>query len=106
VLYGYAMIAFHRERHGTRELSALLHRDDHVAHAQQELVGLFVEVLAAAVEAGQLQDDLVSEEMAQYCVHALGAAANLPSEEAVVRLVDVTLAGLGARSQPVDRADQ
>jgi AcrR family transcriptional regulator len=98
VLTGYAMIAYHRERHGTPELSALLHKDEHVTRAQQELVGLFAEVLTEAAEAGQLREDVVPDEMAQYCLHALSAAGSLPSEAAVRRLVDITLAGLGVPS--------
>ena len=37
-------------------------------------------------------------ELVTYCLHAIGAASGLPSKAAVRRLVDVTLAGLAARS--------
>lgn len=102
VLTGYAMIAHHRERHGTPELSALLHKDGHVAHAQQELVDLFAEVLSEAAEGGRLLAGVPVEEMAQYCLHALSAAGSLSSEAAVRRLVALTTAGLGVQSRSRD----
>lgn len=37
---------------------------------------------------------MAPEELAALCVHALAAAASLPSGAAVRRLVDVVLAGL------------
>ena len=40
--------------------------------------------------------DIEPAELAAYCLHALSAAATLPSPAAVRRLVSVTLAGLGA----------
>jgi AcrR family transcriptional regulator len=94
VLERYAYICYHRGRHGSEELAALLHRPEHVAHAEQQLVDLFRELLAEAAAAGALRDDVAPEELASYCLHALSAAGNLPSEPAVRRLVTVTLAGL------------
>jgi hypothetical protein len=40
------------------------------------------------------QANVTSEELASYTLHALAAAAGLPSEAAVRRLVTVTLDGL------------
>jgi AcrR family transcriptional regulator len=94
VLRAYAMIAYHREKHGTEELGALLHRGEHVTRAQQQLVDLIADVLREVAAAGQLRDDVGPDELASYCLHALGAAGSLPSEAAVHRLVTVTLAGL------------
>ncbi|GAA1599956.1 TetR/AcrR family transcriptional regulator [Kribbella sancticallisti] len=96
VLEGYAMICHHRGRHGTEELSALLHREEHVGAAQRQLVDLFRDVIAGAAAAGRLRADVVPAELASYCLHALAAAGELTSEEAVRRLVAVTLAGLRA----------
>jgi hypothetical protein len=45
-------------------------------------------------EAGDLRDDVVPDELASYCLHALAAAGSLPNEDAVRRLMSVTLAGL------------
>lgn len=94
VLRAYAMIAYHREQHGTEELGALLHRGDHVNRAQQQLVDLLEDVLRGVAAAGQLRGDVALEELASFCLHALGAAGSLASEAAVQRLVNVTLAGL------------
>ncbi|MGW0699913.1 TetR/AcrR family transcriptional regulator [Streptomyces sp. NPDC002867] len=94
VLGRYALISHHRGRHGTEELSALLHRGEHVTRAQQQLVDVFRDVLAEAVASGDLRDDVAPDELARYCLHALTAAGSLPSEAAVRRLVAVTLAGL------------
>jgi AcrR family transcriptional regulator len=94
VLQHYALICYHRERHGTEELGALLHRGEQVAHAQQQLIALFRDLLTEVAATGGLRDDVAPDELATYCLHALGAAGNLPSEAAVRRLVAVTLAGL------------
>jgi AcrR family transcriptional regulator len=94
VLTGYALIAYHRSRHGTPEVAALVHRGEHVTRAHQALTDLFQELLEAAVRAGQVRDDVAPAELAAFCLHSLGAAAGQPSEAAVHRLVALTLAGL------------
>ncbi|WP_198359627.1 TetR/AcrR family transcriptional regulator [Streptomyces fildesensis] len=99
VLHAYAAL-LHERHHG--ELAALahsgdvstLHRSEHLGHAQQHLTGLIADLIAQAAQAGDLRDDVAPQELAQYCLHALGAAADLPSKAAAVRLADVTLAGL------------
>jgi AcrR family transcriptional regulator len=93
VLEAYALISHHRGHHGT-ELAAFLHRDEHVARAQQQLIDLIRDLLAEAQEASDVRDDVAPDELASYCLHALAAASGLPSEAAVRRLVTVTLAGL------------
>jgi AcrR family transcriptional regulator len=94
VLQAYAHICHHRERHGTAELGAILHRGAPVAGAQQQLHTLFADLLAEAAATGDLRDDVAPEELASYCLHALSAAGSLPSEAAVHRLVTVTLSAL------------
>ena len=93
VLRAYAHIVHARARHGA-DLSALLHRDDHVATAQQQVHDLVRDVLAEAATAGHIRDDIAPDELASYCLHALAAAGDLPDETAVHRLVTLTLAGL------------
>jgi len=93
VLEAYALISHHREHHGT-ELAALLHRGEHVARAQQQLIELIRDLLIEVAEAGDVRDDVAPDELASYCLHALTAASSLPSKAAVRRLVTVTLAGL------------
>jgi AcrR family transcriptional regulator len=91
VLEAYALIE--HKRHAT-ELAALLHRDEHVARAQQQLTDMIRDLLTEGAESGDLRDDVGPEELASYCLCALAAASSLPSKAAVRRLVTVTLAGL------------
>ncbi|MFG3497739.1 TetR/AcrR family transcriptional regulator [Streptomyces sp. NPDC047928] len=104
VLTAYALIAYHRGRHGTDELGALLHRGEHVARAEQRLVDLFGDLLTEVAATGRLRGDVAPGELANYCLHALSGAGGLRSEAAVRRLVDVTLTGLlpppGAAGEP------
>lgn len=94
VLRAYAHIAHEtRHRHDT-EIGRFLHRDEHLADAQRQLHDLVTSLIADAVAAGGLRTDLPPDELANYCLYALNAAAALPSEAAVGRLVTVTLAGL------------
>jgi hypothetical protein len=52
------------------------------------------ELLADGLAVGIVRDDVPIDELAAYCLHALGAAGDLASESAVRRLVSVVLAGL------------
>jgi AcrR family transcriptional regulator len=94
VLEAYALIAHESHGHHDAELTALLHRDDQVAHALHQLRDFIRDLLIEGVEAGAIRSDVAPEELAGYCLHALRAAAGLPSKAAVRRLVKVTLAGL------------
>ncbi len=82
-----------REPHGT-ELATLLHQDDQVALARQQLHHLIRDLLSEAARTGDVRDDVPTDELANYCLHALTAASNLTSDAAVRRLVTVILAGL------------
>jgi len=92
VLTAYATITYQRP-HGT-ELAAAVHRGEHVARAQQQLLGFLRDLIADGVSTGEVRDDVPPTELANYCLHALQAASSLPSEAAAHRLVTVTLAGL------------
>ena len=91
VLQTYALIQY---QHHDHELAALLHRGPHMDHARRHLRDFVAGLIADASRAGQARDDIASGELAEYCLHALSAAAGLPSKAAVSRLVTVTLAGL------------
>lgn len=93
VLNEYAVIAFHRG-HGGADLMAFLHRSEHVARAQGHLQAMVSDLLADAAAVGYVRDDVAPDELATYCLAALGAAGGLLSEAAAQRLVTVTLAGL------------
>ena len=92
VLSAYALITQERPR-GT-ELAALVHRGEHIAQAERQLLGLVAELIAAGAQAGELRDDAPPAELASYCLHALTAAASLPSAAAGRRLVKITMTGL------------
>jgi AcrR family transcriptional regulator len=94
VLEAYALIAQESHGHHDTELAALLHRDEQVTRAQQQLRGLLRDLLTEAAATGHIRDDVAPDELAGYCLYALTAAGSLPSKAAVRRLVTVTLAGL------------
>jgi AcrR family transcriptional regulator len=91
VLEAYALI---QHQHHDDDMAAFLHRGEHVTQAQRHLLGFIADLLAQAARAGDIRDDVAPAELADYCLHALNAAASLPSEAAVERLVTVTIAGL------------
>jgi AcrR family transcriptional regulator len=95
VLETYALISHEREQHGS-ELTALLHRGEHVARAQQRLRDFIRDLVAEGAESGEIRDDVAPDELAIYCLHAVSAAGSLPTKAAVRRLVTITLAGLRA----------
>lgn len=91
VLRTYAVLS---TAHRGHELAGLLHRGEHIGRAQAHLHDFVTGLVADAVIVGEVRDDVAPDELATYCLHALGAAGRLPSTEAVDRLVSVTLAGL------------
>ncbi|CAN5881632.1 hypothetical protein BH18ACT11_BH18ACT11_10910 [soil metagenome] len=93
VLGAYALVS-HRRGHHPAELAAFLHRGEHVARARERLVDLIRSLLSEGVRAGRVRGDVAPGELAIYCLHALAAAGDLPSEAAAHRLVAVTLDGL------------
>jgi AcrR family transcriptional regulator len=97
VLEAYAQIS--HESHGQHdtELAAFLHRDQHVVRARRRVRNLIRDLLIEAARRGHVRDDVASDELASYCLHALTAANNLQSKAAVGRLVRVIMAGLGPR---------
>lgn len=88
-----AYVELTRDRHGHGEVVGRLHRGAHVERAHSALVDLLADAVAAAVEAGEVRDDVPPVELAVFCLHALGAAAELPPD-AVERLLVVTLGAL------------
>ena len=94
VLEAYALISHEAYGRHDPDLAAFLHRDAHVARAQQQLRAMIRDLLKEGARTGDLRDDVAPGELATYCLHALTAAGSLPSKAAVRRLVTVTLAGL------------
>jgi AcrR family transcriptional regulator len=97
VATAYAHICQMRARHGAQDLGPLLHRAEHVARAEDQLHALFRDLLSESRAAGDAREDCPPEELATFCLHALGAAEGLESDEAVRRLVDLTLDAVAAR---------
>lgn len=93
VLETFAGITF---AYRSNPLVPLLHRGEHVARARSHLTGLIEGVLADGQAAGDVRSDMRPEELSVYVLHALGAAAEAPDEDALRRLVDVILAGIHA----------
>lgn len=100
VLRAYAQIAHQTRRRHDTEIGRFLHLDEHLADAQRQLHDLVTGLITDAAQAGDLRTDMPPAELASYCLHALNAAAGLPSETAVGRLVTITLAGLQPPQAP------
>jgi AcrR family transcriptional regulator len=94
VLEAYAFISRESRGHHETEFAAFLHQDERVARAQHQVHEMVRGLLTEAVETGDVRDDVVPDELASYCLHALAAASTLRPKAAVRRLVAVTLAGL------------
>lgn len=94
VLTEYSLISFYRGRHASPDLAALLHRGDQADGAEQTVRGLLRDLIMNARRAGAIRNDTSPDELAAYCQHALGAAADAPSEAAARRLAAVTISGL------------
>ena len=94
MLAAYAHITRTSRGHQDTELATFLHRDAHVADAHHRLHTMIRDVLAEGAASGDLRDDVPADELASYCLHAIAAAGSVSSQEAVHRLVMVTLAGL------------
>ena len=94
VLEAYALISRESQGHQDTELAAFLHLDEHVPRARHQLRGMIRDLLTEGAKTGHLRDDVGPDELASYCLHAVGAARSLASRAAVRRLVTVILAGL------------
>jgi hypothetical protein len=95
VLETFASIAFSSHGEHDVELAALLHRHaEKLDRAEGQVRRLIREVLTDGAAAGVVRSDVGTDELAEYCLHALAAAGRLASRSALVRLVDVTQDGL------------
>ncbi|MET9955384.1 TetR/AcrR family transcriptional regulator [Streptomyces sp. NPDC006339] len=101
VLETYALISYDRHGHHGTDVSALLHQGPAITQAHERLLVLVRDLVAEGAASSALRADVAADELAAYCLHALGAAAGLSSKAAVRRLVEVTLAGLRPSNRPV-----
>lgn len=94
VLQAFAVLSAKSRGHQDSALAALMHRDQQVLRAEHRLRDMIRDLLTEGVKNGEFRDDINPDELASYCLHALTAAASMPSKAAVRRLVTVILAGL------------
>lgn len=98
VLEAYARIRSERRRHGsgthTNDLAMFLHDDELLAPAQQQLHDLIGGLLDEAATCGEVRSDVPPDELARFCLHALGAANHRLSNRAIKRLVGLVIDGL------------
>ena len=97
VLESYALISHESRQHHDTELAAVMHREGHVAGAEQQLRGMIRELVADAQKSKDVRGDVSPDELVSFCLHALTAASSLPSRAAVRRLVSLTVSGLRSR---------
>jgi AcrR family transcriptional regulator len=93
VLRAYAELS-RRDHDGGGDLASALHRSEHLVRAHDHLTEYVAQLIRDAAERGEVRDDVPAGELAGYCLHALTAAAGLPSRAALDRLIAVTVAGL------------
>nr|WP_276603904.1 TetR/AcrR family transcriptional regulator [Nannocystis pusilla] len=91
VLDTYARLA-HVE-HGS-ELVARMRHSESVARGFQQLGQLLQALLADAIAQGLVREDIPPPELAAFCIGALSDAHTLPSQAALRRRVQLTLAAL------------
>ena len=99
VLEAYALIAHESHGHPDADLESLLHRAEHeqLGRARRQLRDMIRSLVTEGAKTGEIRDDVLPDELANYCLHALTAASTLPSRSAVRRLIQVILAGLRPR---------
>jgi AcrR family transcriptional regulator len=76
------------------DVTALLHRGDHVGRAHVHLHEFISRLIRDAARAGHVRGDIAPGELATYCLSALTAASSLPARAPRARLVSLVLAGL------------
>lgn len=90
VLHIHAMMTY---EHHDSAMAAIKHHDG----VRQRQDTFIEDVLRRAAETGAIRDDMAPGELANYCLHALTAAAESPSKAAVNRLVQLTIDSLRPR---------
>jgi AcrR family transcriptional regulator len=94
VLRTYATLS---TTHTAHDLSAMLHRGEHVTRARRHLLEFVAGLVSEAVAAGQVRDDVPATELAAFGLTAMTAAADLPAADrtaGIDRLVTVAVGGM------------
>src|SRR5205823_6373139 len=80
VLTAYAELRHKAHGHGGTDVAVRIHRDDHVAHAEDHLRHMFRALITDAARSGNIRDDVPADELASYCLNALASASDLSSK--------------------------
>ena len=91
VLEGFAAITRASRDHDP-EVGSFLHRNS--SDAEDSLRALIRGLLNEAAAAGDIRTDAKADELANFCLHAVGAAGSVPSKAAENRLVAMVMDGL------------
>lgn len=98
----YASICFHRGRHSSADISALVHRGPEITDAEHRLHSVFADLITEAAAGGLVRTDLSPDELAAYCRHALGAASQAKDLDGAAKIARVVLDGLGCAPEAQD----
>ena len=74
--------------------TAALHRGGHIHNAQHRLLTVLRALLDDAVSAQIVRADIPTDELARFCLAAMGAARELTDPAGVPRLVELVMSGL------------
>lgn len=99
VTHAYATICFHRGKHSSADIRALVHQGPEIADAERRLHSVFAGLIAEAAAEGLVRTDVGPDELAVYCRRALEAASEARDLDGVGLLVRVVLDGLGYSTQ-------
>jgi AcrR family transcriptional regulator len=93
VLHAYAFLSRSGHDHGDAVV-ARLHQGGHRGQTRESLQTFLAELVRNGAAGGVFRTDVAPAELAAFCLHALGAATEFSTHEAVLRLVKVTLDAL------------
>ena len=72
------------------------HETGHAPFPSVHLRQYIRDLIADGAKTGAIRNDVAPDELATFCLHAIGAASDLTSKAAVRRLVTVILTGMHA----------
>jgi AcrR family transcriptional regulator len=94
----HVLEAYLRNAFGSRgHLAALPHVGAHVEHAQAHLREFLSGLIAKAAVSGAVRSDIAADELAAFCLAALGSAEVLTAKAARGRLLALTLEAIAPR---------
>jgi AcrR family transcriptional regulator len=85
VLEAYALLSSHSRGHQSTGVTELMHRADQLGRAQRQVHELIRGLLIEAAKNGDVRDDVPPDELAVFCVEALGRHASVESGDPSAR---------------------